>query len=80
MLIAYGLLLAGGAWDEPAYAEAAAPMIRTIGRTLLVTADGLPVILPGRKASPAPRRTPGRCSTPPTGSTRCFPPSRGSIR
>jgi len=47
MLIAYGLLLAGGAWDEPAYAEAAAPMIRTIGRTLLVTADGLPVILPG---------------------------------
>lgn len=47
MLIAYGLLLAAEAFAEQRYADLALPMIRTIGETMLVTADGLPVILPG---------------------------------
>jgi endoglucanase len=46
MLIAYGLLLAGKAWDAQ-YTERARPMIATIGRTMTATADGLPVLLPG---------------------------------
>lgn len=47
MLIAYGLLLAGDLWKEPAFTDAATAMTRTIGRTMLVSADGLPAILPG---------------------------------
>jgi len=47
MLIAYGLLRAAALWDHPAYAAAAAPIVRTIGQTLLVEADGMRVILPG---------------------------------
>lgn len=59
MLIAYGLALAGQAWGEPHYTETATAMVRIIGRTMLVGADGLPVILPGavgfddRKGEPA---------------------------
>ncbi|MCW5722123.1 MAG: endoglucanase [Devosia sp.] len=47
MLIAYGLALAGKAWNVAAHAETATAMVRTIGRSLLVEADGLPAILPG---------------------------------
>ncbi len=47
ILIAYALNQAGELWDEPSYSEQAESMIRTIGRTMLVTADGLPAILPG---------------------------------
>lgn len=47
MLIAYGLLLAGETWSEPAFITEATSMVQTIGRTLLVSADGLPAILPG---------------------------------
>ncbi|WP_323013991.1 glycosyl hydrolase family 8 [Devosia sp.] len=47
MLIAYGLLRAAALWDEPAYAAAATPIVKTIGQTLLVQADGLRAILPG---------------------------------
>ena len=47
MLIAYGLLLAGLGWNEPAYVERARAMIATIGKSLVVTEDGLLAILPG---------------------------------
>lgn len=47
MLIAYALVRAGQLWDDAGLVEAGAEMIRTIGRRLLVNADGLPAILPG---------------------------------
>jgi endoglucanase len=47
MLIAYGLLLAGDLWDETTFTARATTMVQTIGRSLLVSADGLPAILPG---------------------------------
>ncbi|UYN99168.1 MAG: endoglucanase [Devosia sp.] len=47
MLIAYGLILASRAWSEQSYLDLALPIVQTIGETMLVTADGLPVILPG---------------------------------
>lgn len=47
MLIAYGLLLAGETFGETAFTSQATSMVETIGRTLLVSADGLPAILPG---------------------------------
>ncbi len=47
MLIAYGLLLGAEAWNNGHYSDLALPIIRTIGRTMLVEADGLPAILPG---------------------------------
>lgn len=47
MLIAYGLLLAAQAWNNGHYSDLAIPMIRTIGRTMLVDVDGMPAILPG---------------------------------
>jgi len=49
MLIAYGLLLAGKAWDKPDYTEAATTLARTIGHDLLALADGMPALLPGRE-------------------------------
>lgn len=47
MLIAYGLVLAAEAWNAPDLLATATGMIHTIGRTMLIEADGLPVILPG---------------------------------
>ncbi len=47
MLIAYGLLLGAEAWNNGHYSDLAMPIIRTIGRTMLVDADGFPAILPG---------------------------------
>ena len=47
MLIAYGLLLAGETWGDAAYLEQATSMAQTIGRSMIVLADGLPAILPG---------------------------------
>lgn len=47
MLIAYGLLLAGDLWSERAFSTEATAMVQTIGRSMLVPADGLPAILPG---------------------------------
>jgi endo-1,4-beta-D-glucanase Y len=47
ILIAYGLVLAGAAWGQPAYTDIAAGMVQTIGHNLLVAVDELPVILPG---------------------------------
>ncbi|ODT69919.1 MAG: hypothetical protein ABS75_14905 [Pelagibacterium sp. SCN 63-23] len=47
ILIAYGLALAGTAWDDDSFTEAAKAITRTIGRTMLVEVDGMPAILPG---------------------------------
>jgi endoglucanase len=47
MLIAYALHQAGALWGEDAYSEQAGAMVRTIGQTMLTTADDLPAILPG---------------------------------
>ena len=47
ILIAYALYRAGQLWNEPSYTDTATAMIKTIGRTLLINADGLPAILPG---------------------------------
>jgi len=47
ILIAYGLLLAGQVWNEPAYSDAAKTIVDTVGRELLAYADGLLAILPG---------------------------------
>ena len=47
MLIAYGLSLAGQAWNVPDYTEAARKIATTIGQSLLAQADGMPAILPG---------------------------------
>lgn len=47
MLIAYGLLLASDLWNEAAFFTEATAMVGTMGRNLLVAADGLPAILPG---------------------------------
>lgn len=47
ILIAYGLALAGRAWEEARFTDVARTMATTIGRTMLVEADGMPAILPG---------------------------------
>lgn len=47
ILIAYGLALAGDAWQHPAWTELARSMAQTIGRSLLVDVEGMPAILPG---------------------------------
>ncbi|KKB07374.1 glycosyl hydrolase family 8 [Devosia chinhatensis] len=47
MLIAYGLLLGARAWNDGHYSDLALPIIRTIGRTMLIEAEGMPAILPG---------------------------------
>lgn len=47
MLIAYGMLLAGNAFGDSALVAEATTIVETIGRTMLVSADGLPAILPG---------------------------------
>ncbi|SFV28067.1 endoglucanase [Devosia crocina] len=47
ILIAYGLLMAGETWNEPGLVEEARAMVTTIGRTMLVEADGLPAIRSG---------------------------------
>ncbi len=47
ILIAYGLALAGAAWDDESLTEAATTIARTIGRSMLVAVDGMPAILPG---------------------------------
>ncbi|MBF0680792.1 MAG: endoglucanase [Devosia sp.] len=47
MLIAYGLVLAGHAWNEQAYLDRATSMVRTIGHDLLTAVQERPVILPG---------------------------------
>lgn len=47
MLIAYALHQAGGLWEDSSYTAQAAAMVRTIGRTMLVTADGMAAISPG---------------------------------
>lgn len=47
ILIAYGLALAGTAWDDEGLTEAARAIARSIGRSMLVDVDGMPAILPG---------------------------------
>ncbi len=47
ILIAYGLALAGEAWDDTGFTDAARRIIGTVGRSLLVDVDGLVAILPG---------------------------------
>ncbi len=47
ILIAYGLALAGEAWGEPRFTEAAGRLARTIGRSMIVDLGGMPAILPG---------------------------------
>lgn len=47
MLIAYGLALAGDTWAEGEFLSRARTMVETIGRTMLVQADGMTAILPG---------------------------------
>ncbi|MBJ3786476.1 glycosyl hydrolase family 8 [Devosia sediminis] len=47
MLIAYAMIRAGEQWQDPALISAGTEMIRTVGRTMLVEADGMPAILPG---------------------------------
>ena len=47
ILIAYGLALAGTAWDELEFTIAARRMVGILGRSMLVEADGMPAILPG---------------------------------
>lgn len=60
MLIAYGLLLAGDLWGDAAYSAEAARMVQTIGRDLLVSADGLPAILPGNEGFAGDDKTSGQ--------------------
>lgn len=47
MLIAYGMLIAGETWGNEDLLAQAKAIVTTIGRSLLVEADGLPAILPG---------------------------------
>ncbi|QQR38628.1 glycosyl hydrolase family 8 [Devosia rhizoryzae] len=47
MLIAYALYQAGTLWSDEGYAEQATSIVRTIGRTMITMADGLPAISPG---------------------------------
>ncbi|NGP17800.1 endoglucanase [Devosia chinhatensis] len=47
MLIAYALYQAGALWTDSSYTEQATTMVRTVGRSMLVQADGLTAILPG---------------------------------
>jgi len=47
ILIAYGLALAGTAWDELEYTIAARRIVGILGRKMLVEADGMPAMLPG---------------------------------
>ncbi len=47
ILIAYGLALAGTAWEDDSLTDAARTITRTIGRSMLVEVDGMPAILPG---------------------------------
>lgn len=47
ILIAYGLALAGSAWNQQIYTDAGRAMAGTIGRRLLVDVDGMVAILPG---------------------------------
>lgn len=47
MLIAYGLALAGDAWSEPSYTEAARSIVTAVGDGMVVEADGMPALLPG---------------------------------
>jgi endoglucanase len=46
ILIAYALVLAAARWEEPRYLARAEPMIRAIGRSLLVRHDGFVVVRP----------------------------------
>lgn len=47
ILIAYALKRANTLWGDPSYGERAQAMVETIGRTMLIEADGLPAIMPG---------------------------------
>lgn len=47
MLIAYGLALAGEAWDAADFTDRARTMVGTIGRSMIIELDGMPAILPG---------------------------------
>jgi endoglucanase len=59
MLIAYALHLAGELWDDASYRDMAAAMVRTIGQTMLITADGMPAILPGEMGFEGEENDPG---------------------
>lgn len=59
ILIAYALGLAGKAWGEPRYTDAAAKLADAIGKNLIVTANGRPVLKPGVQGFAPPDRPDG---------------------
>ena len=59
ILIAYALGLAGKAWGEPRYSEAAAKLATAIGTNLLAEANGRVVLKPGVRGFAPPDRPDG---------------------